>query len=182
MKPSLRNLWTAMVALLLAACGGGGGGSAVNQPPPTAANKPPVISAVDGQTVSQDASSDVIAFSVSDPEATAVSVTVESSDPEVISADGVQLQGNDGARSLVLTPVEGAAGKSTVTLVATDAAGVSARQTFDVTVTSEQRSFREMVGTAVAQEAESEGEQIVGYSWVDNPEDDETAFDHLFER
>lgn len=181
MNTSSRTCSIAAIALTVAACGGGGG-SSDSAVPPAAANKAPTVSSVQGQSVAQDASSDVIAFSVSDPEATAVAVTAESSNPEVISADGIQLQGNDEARALVLTPMEGAAGTSTVTLTATDAAGASTQQSFDVTVTSEQRSFREMVGTAIAHEAEAEGEQIVGYSWVDNPEDDETAFDHLFER
>ena len=181
MKHSLRTLSPAVLTLALAACGGGGGSSdpTVTEPP-AAANAPPTISTVQSQSVAQDASSDVIAFSVSDAEASAVSVTVESSDPELISADGVQLQGNDASRGLVLIPIDGASGTSTVTLIATDAAGLSTRQSFEVAVTSEQRSFREMVGAAHAQEAESEGEEIAGYSWVDNPEDDETAFDHLF--
>ena len=179
MKHPLRTLSPALLTLALAACGGGGSSDPAVTPP-AAANAPPTISTVQSKSVAQDASSDVVAFSVSDPEATAVSVTVESSNPEVISADGVQLQGNDASRGFVLTPMEGAAGTSTVTLIATDAQGLSTRQPFEVTVTSEQRSFREMVGTAHAQEAESEGEETAGYSWVDNPEDDETAFDHLF--
>lgn len=174
----------AAFALALAGCGGGSGssGSEVADPQAAAANTPPTISSVQSQSVAQDASSDVISFTVSDVEsnAAAVAVTAESSNPELISVDGIQLSGNGASRALLLTPNDGAAGSSTVTLTATDAEGLSARQSFDVTVTAEERSFREMVDTAHAQEAESEGEQIVGYSWVDNPQDDDTAFDHLF--
>jgi len=181
MKHSSSALSAAAIAVILGACGGGGGSSApvANSPAPTS-NAPPTISAVPSQSLPQDASSDVIEFNVSDPEATAVSVTAQSSNAALIAPEGIQLMGNDGARRLLLSPMQGAAGAATITLIATDAAGMTAQQTFDVEVTSKQRSFREMVGTAYEHDAESEGETIVGYSWVDNPEDDDTAFDHLF--
>ncbi|MGH8178388.1 MAG: Ig-like domain-containing protein [Steroidobacter sp.] len=184
---TLSNVALAAVALTLTACGGGGGSSGSGPPaaapPPPAVNTAPTIANLSAsQTVAQDASSEPTAFSVNDVEsgASAVMVTAESSNPELISAHGVQLSGNDASRSLLLTPMEGVAGTSTVTITATDSAGLSTQQVVDVTVTSEQRSFREMVGTAYAKDDDVEGEQITGYSWVDNPEEDDTAFDHLF--
>lgn len=185
---TLSNLALAAFALSLTACGGGGGGSSasgppVAAPPPPAVNTAPTIADLAAsQSVAQDSSSDLIAFNVSDAEtpASALNVTVESSDPQLIAPEAILLSGNDTSRALLLTPADGMAGTSTVTITATDAQGLSTQQSVDVTVTSEQRSFKEMVGTAYAKGDDVEGEQITGYSWVDNPEDDDTAFDHLF--
>lgn len=184
-----RGLPIAGFALALAACGGGGGGSSNQAPPggntpPPAANTAPTISSLSpDESLAQDSSSEPIAFSVGDAESSGagVTVTAESSNPELISAEGILVAGNDDSRSLMLTPTEGAAGAATITITATDSAGLSTRQALDVSVTSEQRSFREMVGTAFGQSADAQGESIVGYSWVDNPVDDPTAFDHLFD-
>jgi hypothetical protein len=173
------------VAVTLAACGGGGGGSesgmpAAPTPPAAAANSPPTISSVASQSIAQDAVSDPIAYEVSDSQLATVTMTADSSNPELIATDAISLTGNGGSRALMLTPTAGESGTAKVTLTATDAQGASSQQSFDVTVTSEQRSFREMVGAAYGKETETEGEQIVGYSWVDTAEDDEAAFDNLF--
>lgn len=194
MKTSMKTSWRTSLplagfALALAACGGGGGGGSSNEPPPGGNAPPPVTNTAPTisslppeESFAQDASSEPIAFSVNDAESTAagVTVTAESSNPELISTDGIQVAGNDDSRSLMLMPAAGAAGTATITITATDTAGLSTQQSLDVTVNSEQRSFREMVGTAFDQPLDAAGEEIAGYSWVDNPVDDPTAFDHLF--
>jgi hypothetical protein len=185
MKSSSLVLVCAM-GLTLAACGGGGGGNEPqgSPPPPSSAasNTAPTISAVANQALKQDAMSDVIAFEIADvqSDAAALTLSVESSNPDLISVDAVRVAGEAGTRSMLLTPSTGMTGTATVTLVATDPQGLSSRQPFDVNVTSEERSFREMVGTAYAQDSDTEGESIVGYTWVDNAEEDESAFDTLF--
>lgn len=173
-----------LVASTLAACGGGGGGGSRDSggtppPPPAAANSAPAISTIENQSVLQDAVSNVVAFDVSDPQADAITVTAESSNPELLGEDALALAGNAGSRMLVMTPAAGVAGTAKVTLTATDSQGASSQRSFDVTVTSEQRSFREMVGSAFGKDAEAADEPIVGYSWVDTAEDDPTAFDNL---
>ena len=133
-------------------------------------------------SVAQDGVSEPIAFTVSDAQSpsSALTLTVESSAQELMPNEAIAIYGNDESRSLVLVPAEGAAGMVSITLMVTDQDGASARQSFDVTVTSEQRSFPEMVGSAIAKEEDTEGEQTVGYVWVDDPEEDDAAFDHLF--
>jgi hypothetical protein len=176
----------ATIGLTLAACGGGGGGSepqgSAPPPAPAAANTAPTISAVANQALKQDAMSDVITFEIADVQTgpSELSLSVESSNPELISVDSTRVAGEAGTKSMLLTPAAGMTGTATVTLVATDPQGLSKRQAFDVNVTSEQRSFREMVGTAYAQETDTDGESIVGYTWIDTAEDDEAAFDTLF--
>jgi hypothetical protein len=185
MKSSSLVLLAAM-GLTLAGCGGGGGGSepqgSAPPPSPAAANTAPTISAVANQALKQDAMSDVIGFEIADAEtdASRLTLTVESSNPELISVESTRLAGEAGTRSMLLMPTAGVTGTATVTLVATDPQGLAKRQPFEVNVTSEQRSFREMVGTAYAQDTDTDGESIAGYTWVDTAEDDETAFDTLF--
>lgn len=175
-------LWGA-VATVLAACGGGGGGSdnpgSTPPPAPAATNTAPTIATIDKQSVLQDAVSDPIAFDVSDAQSDAITLTAESSNPELFSGDALAFGGDGAARTLILTPAAGVAGTAKVTVTATDSQGASSQQSFDVTVTSEQRSFRDMVGTAFGAEVETAGEPIVGYSWVDTASDDPTAFDNL---
>lgn len=174
------------VAVALTACGGGGGGgggdsAAPPPPPPSAANSPPTIASIGKQTIAQDAVSDPIAIAIGDAQSDAITLAAESSNLELFGEAGFALSGGDAARTLILTPTPGQSGTAQITLVATDAQGASTRQSFDVSVTSEQRSFREMVGTAFVRDTETDGEPIVGYSWVDTAEDDDTAFDTLLE-
>ena len=182
MKYSSTLLLIAMSATL-SACGGGGSGSggAVTTPPPPASNSPPTVSAVQSQTIQQDAIGDPITFEVGDAQSgpSAVSLAAESSNSELIADAGISLAGDGASRTITLTPAAGIAGTTTLTLVASDQEGATTRQSFDVTVTSEQRSFREMVGTAFDQQEEGDGESIAGYSWVDTAEDDDAAFDNL---
>lgn len=184
-KPIDRASAVAAVAFAMgiAGCGGGSSNDQSTAVPPPTANAAPTISGLSAtQTVAQDAISEPIVFSVSDAEsaASAVDVSAESSNLELLPVEGMELSGNDTSRTLVLVPAAGVSGAATIMLTATDAAGMSTRQSFNVDVTSQQRSFKEMVGTAFSKGAETDGEQIVGSAWVDNPEDDEAAFDQLF--
>lgn len=175
-------------ALALAGCSSGGGApDPVSQapappPPPVAANTAPVISGLSkNESVAQDASTELLAFTVTDAEtaSSALTVTAESSNLELISSDGIQLSGNGDSRVILLTPSEGAAGVSTVTITATDAAGLASKQALDVNVTSEERLFKDLVAAAFTKGVDAEGEQIAGYKLVDNAEDDEASFDNL---
>jgi hypothetical protein len=175
------------IALTLAACGGGGGSGDTpavgNTPPPIGNSAPTIASLPKSQTLAQDASSEPIAFSVADPESTPteLKITTASSNPALIPADAIQVLGNDGTRSVLLTPMEGAAGQATITVTATDPAGLSSQQSMEVVVASSERSFTEMVNTAFAKPDDVGAEETIGYNWVNDPVDDDTAFDHLKE-
>lgn len=188
LKTSTRaGLLASAVGLALTACGGGGGSSGDSPPtgsapPPAAANTPPAISNLPAtKSVAQDANSGPVAFSVSDAESAAagISIAVASSNPELIPADAIQVTGNNADRMLQMTPTDGVAGAARITITATDSEGLSTQQPIDVTVTSTERSFVEMVNTTFAKPLEDVAEETSGFSWVDNPEEDPTAFDNL---
>lgn len=177
----------ATYGVALGACGGGGDSPSAGvptgtTPPPTATNTSPTVSGAPAEmTVAQDTSSDPVGFTVRDAEtdATNLSVSTTSSNPGLLPAGSIQLAGSGSARTLLLDPTHGEAGSAIVTVTVTDAAGLSSSTSVAVTVDSQTRSFREMVDTAFAKDADAEGEAVTGYNWVDNPEDDVTAFDHL---
>lgn len=183
MSTSLRTgICLAAASFVLAGCGGGGSDSPAADAPPSATNTAPKISSLPAaQSMAQDSSSELVAFDIADTESDpgTVSVAVTSSNPELLPPEAVQTFGNGSSRSLLLTPMGGVGGSSTITITATDSAGLSSQQSMQVAVTSAQRSFREMVGTAFAKDIEGEPEETVGFSWVDNPEEDDTAFDEL---
>src|SRR5690348_11688276 len=87
----------AMLTLALSACGGGGSsGDATSSPATGITNKAPTIAqlATDA-SIQQDSSSDQIAFTVADEETAPnnLTVTVASSNAELLPVDGVQLMG-----------------------------------------------------------------------------------------
>ena len=182
MSTSLRTgICLAAAAFVLVGCGGGGSNSPADAPPSAANTAPRISSLPAAQSMAQDSSSELVAFDVADTESDpgTVSVAVTSSNPELLPPEAVQTLGNGSSRSLLLTPMDGVEGSSTITITATDSAGLSSQQSMEVAVTSMERSFKEMVETAFAKDSEGEPEETVGFSWTDNPEEDETAFDNL---
>jgi hypothetical protein len=185
-----RNSKTALLfgaVLLTAACGGGGGsgGQSAGAPnsPPTGTNTAPTITGlVATQSVKQDESSDTLSFTIGDAQSAPadIALSVTSSDP-LISADAIQLGGDGATRTLTIAPEEGVSGSAVVTVTATDPSGAVTTATVNVTVTSEQRSFTEMVNTAYAKSEDDEAETVTGFSWVDDPSEDPDAFDALLE-
>lgn len=183
MSTSLRTgICLSAAAFVLVGCGGGGSNSPAADTPPSATNTAPRISSLPAaQSMAQDSSSELVAFDIADTESDpgTVSVAITSSNPELLPPEAVQTFGNGSSRSLLLTPMDGVGGSSTITITATDSAGLSSQQSMEVAVTSKQQSFKDMVATAFAKDPEGEPEETVGFSWTDNPEEDDTAFDKL---
>ena len=187
---STRNISVAVVvalASMAAGCGGGGGygggGSGSGDPPPNGSNKAPTISGlVTSQSIAQDELSDLLAFTIADADspATDISLTVSSSSA-VIDQDGLQIGGNGANRMLVIAPAEGASGNAIVTVTATDPSGASSTAKVNVTVSSGQRTFTEVVGTALLKSFDDEAERVSGYSLVDDTNEDPNVFDYLVE-
>lgn len=179
----MRNvLLAATVAALTAGCGGGGSSSEGSAVSPSSVNTAPTITGLtEGISIAQDSSSEPVTFRISDAEAApdTLQLSVASSNTELLTTDAIELVGNEGERALLLRPTEDASGATTLTITATDAQGLSVQRTLNVNVTSKERSFREMVDTAYARQADGAAEETTGYDWVDNPEDDDKSFDHL---
>jgi hypothetical protein len=105
----------------------------VSPPPP---NSPPAVSDVADLTVAADGTTGPLGFTVSD-EQTAVAdlvVTATSSDPTLVPPAGVVLGGSGGSRTVTVTPAAGQTGTATITLTVTDAGGLTAADTFVLTV------------------------------------------------
>ena len=186
MKHQISLALSVAAGLSLAACGGGGGGmsGSSSMPPPALSNTAPAVSNLGAnQAVLQDSVSDPIPFSVSDKETSAadLKVTLQSSDPSLISTDDIDLAGSGSARTLVLRPKPGAAGSATVTISVADAAGMTSSQSFSLQVMTQQASYTGFVTDALSMPDSSDPAETMGKTWTDTATDNPAAFDSLFQ-
>jgi hypothetical protein len=105
-------------------------------PPPPPANTAPRISDVANQTVAPGGTTGTLAFTVSDAETPVglLTVTASSSNTTLVPPSGITFGGSRGNRTVTLTPVAGQSGATTITLTVTDAGGLTATDTFTITV------------------------------------------------
>ncbi len=179
---NLMRMIPPLAALALGACSGGGGnGSSTEQPPPMGnSNTAPGISGLAAKSsVLQDGSSEPIAFEVSDAEAdaSALRVTVSSSNPELLRVAGISIGGNDRERTLLLTPQPGRSGTATITVSATDPEGLSANRALSLTVTTREESFRNFAVATIGAAPDSQPAEVAGHAWMDTATNDPSAFD-----
>jgi hypothetical protein len=99
-------------------------------------NTPPQISDVANQTVALSGSTGPLTFTVFDAEtaASGLTVTATSSNPDFVAASGIAITGTGQDRTVTVIPTVGLTGSSTITLTATDAGGLTATDTFSVSV------------------------------------------------
>jgi VCBS repeat-containing protein len=100
------------------------------------ANDPPTIVAIADQAITEDGVTDVIAFTVGDPDhpASALTVSASSSDPTLVPSIGITLGGSGADRTVTVTPAGDANGAAVITITVDDGAGGSAQSAFTVTV------------------------------------------------
>jgi hypothetical protein len=100
-----------------------------------AVNHPPSISALGNVTVAESSPVAPIAFTIGDVEtpASALSVSATASNNGLLPPSSIVLTGSDSNRTLVLTPVSGQTGTSTITISVSDGQNVTAA-TFQLTV------------------------------------------------
>ena len=100
-------------------------------------NAAPTISNVADQTIAEDAATGSLAVTLADDltAAGSLALAATSSNTGLIPNANIQLGGSGSARTVVVTPVANATGSSTITLTATDQGGLTATETFLVTVT-----------------------------------------------
>ena len=103
-------------------------------PPPPPANTNPTISDVGGQT--GIGTIGPIAVTIGDAETPpeGLSVAGTSSVPSLFPAGSIFVSGTGAARHVLLVPAAGQTGSATITLTVTDAGGLTATDTFNVTV------------------------------------------------
>lgn len=100
-------------------------------------NSPPSISDIDNQTVESGLSTGDIAFTIDDQQTAlaTLAVTASSSDQTLVPDANIILGGTDGNRTIAITPTAGQTGMAIITVTVTDEGGLSATDTFVLTVT-----------------------------------------------
>jgi len=100
-------------------------------------NDRPVLSRIANQTINQNTSTTVLAFTVTDVETPAESLSVvpSSSNPFLVPASGLVLNGTGTNRTLIVTPVTNQFGSALITLTASDPNGGVSGRNFRLTVT-----------------------------------------------
>ncbi|MFO1501807.1 MAG: Ig-like domain-containing protein, partial [Verrucomicrobiota bacterium] len=85
-------------------------------------NDAPTISVVADQTISEDSNTGELAFTVGDQETPASSLTVsaDSSNTALVDAGGISLSGSGANRSIKVTPIANAFGRTTITVRVSD--------------------------------------------------------------
>jgi len=102
-------------------------------------NQPPTVSAIPDQTVPAGASTDAIAFTVSDDrtKSEVLKITPSTSDKNIVPQENIEVRGEGGNRTVKVTAPAGATGTVTITLEVSDGtshpSGIT-RRSFKVTV------------------------------------------------
>lgn len=160
-------------ALLVGACSSGNGGG--DGPPPAPANAAPKLATIADQDTPANQTGRPITVDVTDEDAATVQLTAMSDDERVVAATGLDLSGTGRARTLVVTPVDDTVGEVTITVVATDAQGLSSGESFRLSVEAEQRSIQQFVRSGFMQAADDDPELINAVDFAqDAGEDDFT--------
>lgn len=114
---------------------GGAANNTVTRTFTATVNRLPVISAINGSTNLVNTSVAPIAFTISDTETTAGSLTVtaSSSNTSLVQNSGIVLSGSGANRTATISPVASATGTTTITLTVNDGSATSTRS-FAITV------------------------------------------------
>lgn len=104
--------------------------------PPAPANSAPTVSNVVDDTVLEDAGAITVAFTVGDAESAAGSLTVSStsSNTTLVPNENLIYGGTDANRTLAVMPAVNEFGQTTITITVTDAGGLTASDSFVLTV------------------------------------------------
>jgi len=123
-----------IVLVLITACGGGGSWRIPNNAPN--------IAAISDAAISANQASDPIAIRVLDFRAENATVVATSADQAVVEDGGLTVTGGtDGVFSLQVQPVANTLGSTTITVTATDQAGLTGQTTFEVRLAQQQVDF-----------------------------------------
>jgi hypothetical protein len=170
MKKSLILL--GLPLFLAAACSGSNGQGSGNQ---GAANVAPRIAGIPDQSISANIQSMEIPFSVNDEAVSQLSFEVLSDNPDLVPADAFAVSGNANPFALTATPVIDSLGDTLVTIIVTDAAGLSDSVAFILTVAPQQLSLQQFTRATFAAGPGSDAERINAVEFTNDAEGDDFA-------
>ncbi len=160
-----------ITAGLLAGCGGGSG-------KPSKTN--PTISSINDVTLLANMDSDNIQFLVGDKDTLPadIVITASSSNPRIITNEGLIVTANGATRNLIVSPLSDEIGTATITVTAIDGDLNSSSTTFVVNVIPEDVPATSFVNDVFANPENGEPVKINGISLIQDT-DDTAAFDNL---
>jgi hypothetical protein len=100
----------------------------------TAVDDSPTISEIADQTISMNSNTGPIAFTITDEDVAAGTLTGTSSNTTLVPNANIVFGGTGASRTVTVTPVPGQIGSTTITVTFTDAAGNPDSETFVLTV------------------------------------------------
>ncbi len=167
----MKTMYVSLAALsvLLTACGGSGSNADVPM------NQAPSITLIDQQKTIANAPSAPIAFSVNDEQLTALSISATSDRQQLVPDDGLSLAGSGSERTITVTPADDVTGDAFITIIATDAAGLSASTSFLLVVDPEQRSMQQFARDTFATDADDDPVLINAVDFIRDAEADDFA-------
>ena len=135
-------------------------------------NTAPTISDIANTSTPEDTATPAIPFTVGDSESPAAALTVSavSSDQSVVADSGISLGGSGTDRQIVVSPVANAVGFADITVTVTDQGGMTASDTFRVTVTpvNDPPTIQAAAGITRQQAAGPSVSQIATVGDIDN--------------
>ena len=164
----LRVTSLALVSVLVAACSGSGSD-------PVVGNAPPTISAIGDLNIDANNTSSAIGFTVSDEQPGNLAFTVMSDNQAVVADSGLALGGSGTSRSITATPVIDTTGDAFITIIVTDAEGLSASASFLLTVIPEVKSIQQFTRDTFALPANGEPELVNAVDFTQDADGDEFA-------
>lgn len=120
-----------------------------------------------------------IRLSDADSDTAQLVLTASSSDPALLPATRIRIDGVGADRTLTITPAEDAIGAATIVLTVRDPSGLEGTGAFDVRVNPVLASFRQLANESFSTMADGAPGKVSGVTVLPDADEDALAFDDL---
>ena len=100
----------------------------------TAVNDAPTISNIADRTIDSNTSTGAISFTIGDDDIASVALSATSSNASLVPLSSIVFGGSGASRTVTVTPAANQSGAATITVIATDSGGLTASDSFVLTV------------------------------------------------